>query len=72
VEIYRSARFIIFGMEEQLEYAADKAEITPFWVRYQHEKITRDFPSKVLVADYDDYSTPFWFDGPSKLADRPP
>ncbi|MHC4124539.1 MAG: 4-hydroxythreonine-4-phosphate dehydrogenase PdxA, partial [Planctomycetota bacterium] len=67
-ELYRLARFIIFGTEEQLEYAADKAEILPFWVRCQHEKITRDFPSKVLVADYDDYAVPLWFKGPSRIA----
>ena len=29
--IRRAAKFIIFGMNEQLCYAADKAEIEPFW-----------------------------------------
>ncbi|MHC4365401.1 MAG: hypothetical protein ACYSTJ_08040, partial [Planctomycetota bacterium] len=54
--IRRAARFIIFGMDEQLCYAADSAEIEPFWGRVQHEKIGRDFPHKVMVADYDEYA----------------
>jgi 4-hydroxythreonine-4-phosphate dehydrogenase len=66
--VRRSAKFIIFGMHEQLAYAADKAEIEPFWGRYQHEKITTDFPCKVVVADYDEYSVPFWIRGPSRAA----
>ncbi|MBN1795403.1 MAG: 4-hydroxythreonine-4-phosphate dehydrogenase PdxA [Sedimentisphaerales bacterium] len=57
-EIRKAAKFIIFGMDEQLRYAADRAEIEPFWGRHQHEKISRDYPYKVVVADYDDYSVP--------------
>ncbi len=67
-EIRRSAKFIVFGMNEQLCYVADKAEIEPFWGRHQHEKISRDYPHKVMVADYDDYSVPAWVKGPSKAA----
>ena len=67
-EIRRSARFIVFGMNEQLYYAADKAEIEPFWGRHQHEKIGRDYPYKVVVADYDEYSVPPWIKGPSRAA----
>jgi len=67
-EIRRAAKFIVFGMNEQLCYAADKAEIEPFWGRHQHEKISRDYPHKVMVADYDDYSVPAWIKGPSKTA----
>jgi len=66
--IRRAAKFIVFGMNEQLCYAADKAEIEPFWVRHQHEKISRDYPCKVSVADYDEYSVPPWIKGPSKVA----
>ncbi|MCJ7777023.1 MAG: 4-hydroxythreonine-4-phosphate dehydrogenase PdxA [Sedimentisphaerales bacterium] len=66
--IRKSARFIVFGMNEQLCYAADKAEIEPFWGRYQHEKISRDYPCKVIVADYDEYSVPPWIKGPSVVA----
>jgi 4-hydroxythreonine-4-phosphate dehydrogenase len=67
-DIRRAAKFIVFGMHEQLCYAADKVEIEPFWGRHQHEKISRDYPHKVVVADYDEYSVPSWIRGPSKVA----
>lgn len=65
-EIRKAAKFIVFGMHEELCYAADKAEIEPFWGRYQHEKISADYAYKVIVADYDDFSVPFWLRGPAK------
>ncbi len=52
--VRRAAKYIIFGMHEQLCYAADKIEVEPFWGRHQHEKISRDYPHKVVVADYDE------------------
>jgi len=67
-EIRKMARFIIFGMNEQLVYAADRGEIEPFWGRVQHEKIGREFPYKTIVADYDEYSVPSWLKEPSKVA----
>jgi 4-hydroxythreonine-4-phosphate dehydrogenase len=67
-QIRRAAKFIVFGMNEQLCYAADKAEIEPFWGRCQHEKISRDCPHKVIVADYDEYSVPPWVKTPSRAA----
>ena len=66
--IRRAAKFVIFGLNEQLCYAADAAEIEPFWGRHQHEKISREYPYKVVVADYDEYSVPSWVKGPSKMA----
>ena len=68
VQVRRAAKFIIFGMHEQLCYAADKAEIEPFWGRCQHEKIGRDFPHKVILADYDEYSVAPWIKRPSKIS----
>lgn len=68
--IRKSAKFIIFGMDEQLRYAADKAEIEPFWGRHQHEKISRDYPHKVVVADYDEFSLPPWVREPTDIAGR--
>jgi len=62
----RMAKFVIFGTEEHLSYAADAAEIDPFWGRHQHEKISRHYPHNVMLADYDDYSIPAWTLGPSK------
>jgi 4-hydroxythreonine-4-phosphate dehydrogenase len=64
----RAAKFIVFGMNEQLCYAADRAEIEPYWGRHQHEKISRDYPYKVVVADYDEYSLPPWIKRPSVVA----
>ncbi|HBG27415.1 MAG TPA: 4-hydroxythreonine-4-phosphate dehydrogenase PdxA [Phycisphaerales bacterium] len=64
--VRRGVKFIIFGMDEFLEYAADLAEIEPFWGRTQHEKISRDFPHNIILADYDDYSMPMFVNGPSK------
>jgi 4-hydroxythreonine-4-phosphate dehydrogenase len=62
----RGAKFIIFGMDEFLEYASDRTEIEPYWGRCQHEKLSRDYPRNVVVADYDDYSIPIWTRVPSK------
>lgn len=64
----KAAKFIVFGMDEQLRYAADKAEIEPYWGRHQHEKISREYPHKVMVADYDEYSVPSWVKSPNKVA----
>lgn len=65
--IRRAARYVIFGLYEQLGYAADTAEIEPFWGRVPHEKVGRDNPYRVVVADYDEYSVPILFSGPSKI-----
>jgi len=67
-ELRKAAKFIVFGMDEQLRYAADKAEIEPYWGRHQHEKISRDYPYKVVVADYDEYVIAPWVKGPNKIA----
>ncbi|MHC4572602.1 MAG: 4-hydroxythreonine-4-phosphate dehydrogenase PdxA [Planctomycetota bacterium] len=66
--VRRAAKYVVFGMDEQIRYAADKAEIEPFWGRHQHEKISRDYPFKVVVADYDEYSFPPWIKRPSATA----
>ncbi len=66
--IRREAKFIIFGMNEQLAYAADAAEIDPYWLRHQHEKISRDYPRNVVVADYDEFGFPWWIHVPNKMA----
>ena len=64
----RQARFIIFGMDEQLAYAADMIETEPFWLRHPHEKLSRDYPRQVVVADYDEYSAPAWLHVPNKTS----
>ncbi len=67
-DVRKAAKFVIFGMNEQLCYAADAAEIEPFWGRHQHEKISRQYPYKVVVADYDEYSVPSYVRAPNKIA----
>ncbi len=57
-ELRRSARFVIYGMNELLAYAADLAEVDPFWWRLQHDspRATFDLVHDVVVLDYDEYS----------------
>lgn len=52
------ARFVIYGMNELLSYAADLAEIDPFWWRVQHDssRTAYDLVHDVIVLDYDEYS----------------
>ena len=52
------ARFVIFGMNELLSYAADLAEIDPYWWRLQHDspRASFDLVNEVAVLDYDEYS----------------
>lgn len=66
--IRRLARFIIFGLDEQLEYAADLVELQPFWLRHPHEKLSRDYPRQVVVADYDEYPVPAWVHCPTRIS----
>jgi 4-hydroxythreonine-4-phosphate dehydrogenase len=56
--IRRLARFVIYGMNEQLAYAADVAEIDPFWHRLQHDadRATHELTHPVVVLDYDEIS----------------
>ncbi|MEM7681124.1 MAG: 4-hydroxythreonine-4-phosphate dehydrogenase PdxA [Planctomycetota bacterium] len=54
----RAARFVVFGMNELLAYAADLAEIEPYWHRLQHdaERASYALVHDVVVLDYDEYS----------------
>jgi 4-hydroxythreonine-4-phosphate dehydrogenase len=49
-------RFIIYGLHEALLYAADQAEINPFWFRVPHEEVG-EIRSGVVVAEFDDLPT---------------
>ena len=61
-EIRHRARFVVFGLNELMAYAADLAEIEPFWWRDQHDKFpimadaTGGYVHDVVVLDYDEYS----------------
>lgn len=52
------ARFILFGMNELLAYAADLGEIEPYWWRIPHDSSRMDFPLvyDMMVLDYDEFS----------------
>src|SRR4029078_5659030 len=50
------ARYIIYGMNELLAYAADVAEYGVFWWRDQYNGRLRSYPHDVVVVDYDEYS----------------
>ncbi len=52
----RRARYIIYGMNELLHYAADIAEFDVFWWRDQFNGRLRTYPHDVVVVDYDHYS----------------
>lgn len=52
----RRAKFVIYGMNEQLAYAADVAEFDVFWWRDSHRPHPIHYPHDVVVIDYDDYS----------------
>ncbi len=57
-EIRALARFVVYGMNELLAYAADLAEIEAFWWRVQHDSPRTDFTltHDIVVLDYDEYS----------------
>src|SRR5215217_6863046 len=50
------ARYIIYGMNELLHYAADLAEFDVFWWRDQYNGRLRAYPHDVVVVDYDQYT----------------
>jgi 4-hydroxythreonine-4-phosphate dehydrogenase len=52
-ELRSRARFVIFGLEDVLEVAADQAEVNPFWWREPYDRGVR-VGSGVLVADFDE------------------
>jgi len=53
-EIRALGRFIVFGLNEAITYAADMAELDVFWWRDQHDRL-RQYGHRVVIADYDEY-----------------
>lgn len=49
------ARFIVYGLHEQITYAADLAELNPFWFRKPHEEAAT-IKSGVVIADFDEFA----------------
>ena len=56
-ELRRRAKFVVYGLNEQLAYAADLAELEPFWWRDAFAGRPRRYGHDVVVVDYDQYST---------------
>lgn len=54
-EIRGMGRFIVFGLNEAITYAADLAELDVYWWRDQHDRL-RQYGHRVVVADYDEYN----------------
>ncbi|MEO0587323.1 MAG: 4-hydroxythreonine-4-phosphate dehydrogenase PdxA, partial [Planctomycetota bacterium] len=56
--VRKLARFVVYGMNEQLAYAADLAEIDVYWHRLQHdtERASHELMHPVVVLDYDEIS----------------
>jgi 4-hydroxythreonine-4-phosphate dehydrogenase len=63
----KQARFVIYGLNELLTYAADRQEIDPFWYRVQHDSERSRGPilDDVVVRDFDE------FDGLLRAAHQP-
>lgn len=57
-EIRKLGRFVIYGMNELVSYAADLSEVEPYWWRLQHDSPRAEFDlvHDVVVLDYDEYS----------------
>ena len=56
-ELRLAARYVIFGLNELIAYAADLAEIDAFWVRDHHENVHR-YGYDCVVLDYDEFALP--------------
>jgi len=56
-ELRNRARFVILGLQDALELAADAAEINPYWWREPFDGSPR-VGTGVLLADFDDVTAP--------------
>lgn len=66
-ELRKRARYVIFGLSEQLEYTADRLELDFVFHRDHHEGIRR-YSHSMVVLDYDEFAMPVRMSrGPSKL-----
>jgi len=50
------ARFVVYGIHEQIVYAADGAELMPFWSRRPHEAALEALGDEPVVADFDEFA----------------
>ncbi|MEM1011371.1 MAG: 4-hydroxythreonine-4-phosphate dehydrogenase PdxA [Planctomycetota bacterium] len=54
-ELRAKARFVIYGLNEQLTYAADLAELDAFWWRDAYSGRQRRYGQDVVAIDYDQF-----------------
>jgi 4-hydroxythreonine-4-phosphate dehydrogenase len=59
MELRRSARFVVYGIDEVLNTAADAAGIRPFWFRVPAEESSR-VDSGVVVVDHAEHPAGLW------------
>ncbi len=52
----QKARFIIYGLNEVLNYAADSSELEVFWWRDAFNGKLKHYGEDVVVVDYDDFN----------------
>ncbi len=52
-----SARFVIYGLNELMAYAADQLEVEPYWFRVPHDsrRTGRPITEDVVVLDFDEF-----------------
>ena len=55
-ELRQRARFIVYGMNELMAYAADLAELDVFWWRDAYAGRLRAYGHEAVVVDYDHFS----------------
>ncbi len=57
-QVRHLGRFVVYGMNELLAYAADRSEIEPFWWRVQHDspRLAHELTHDCIVLDYDEFS----------------
>ena len=56
-QLRAAARYVVFGSNELITYAADLAELDCFWHRDHHENIRR-YDQTCVVLDYDEFARP--------------
>ncbi len=64
--VRKRARYVVYGLNELLTYAADLAEIEPYWHRLQHDspRAEHALVHDVVVLDYDEFGSLGFFDDP--------
>lgn len=55
--VRRLGRFVIYGLNEVLSYAADSLEVEPFWYRVSHDsaRLSSPITEPVVVLDFDEH-----------------